>query len=252
MKNTDISIRMKRYELPTQQVLSRRTYTIIRIDGKAFHTYTKGLKKPFDEDLIEDMNATAEYLCQNIQGTKFAYTQSDEISIFITDFDTLESQLWFDGNVQKITSISASLATAKFNQSVLSREANKQLSGSIGNIESFKLAHFDSRVFQLPTRTEALNYLKWRYMDCERNSVSSVAQTHFSPKELHGKGRVAQLKMLDAIGISWDLLSPDKQYGRITKKIISHLSDGQSRNKWETVPALLSGEGWLELLPENT
>src|SRR6476620_4819651 len=108
--------RFKRYESTFKSQLNRRTYTIIRVDGKAFHTYTKGLTRPFDEGLIEDMNATAVYLCENIQGAKLGYVQSDEISILVTDFDRLESQLYFDGEVQKVSSITASLATAKFNE----------------------------------------------------------------------------------------------------------------------------------------
>ena len=104
------------YEDRTRIKLPRRTYTIIRIDGKAFHTYTKGLKRPFDTGLIDDMNWTTEYLCKNIQGVKFGYVQSDEISLVLTDFDTLQTDLWFDGNLQKMASIAASMATARFNQ----------------------------------------------------------------------------------------------------------------------------------------
>ena len=95
-----LSVRMKEfYEMRTRTYLPRRTYTIIRIDGKAFHTYTRGLKKPFDLGLIEDMDETAKYLCKNIQGAKMAFVQSDEISIVLTDFDTLQTDAWFDGEV---------------------------------------------------------------------------------------------------------------------------------------------------------
>jgi tRNA(His) guanylyltransferase len=104
------------YEDRTRYKLARRTNTIIRIDGKAFHTYTKGLQRPFDQGLMEDMDKTTEYLCQNIQGAKFGYVQSDEISILITDYDDIDTHAWFDGNLQKMASIAASLATAKFNQ----------------------------------------------------------------------------------------------------------------------------------------
>ena len=117
MKKFSLGDRMKEfYEKPQQTRLQRRTYTIIRIDGKAFHTYTRGLKKPFDEDFVHHMNETAVFLCKNIQGAKVAYVQSDEISIVLTDFDKISTSAWFGGNVQKIVSISSSLATARFNQ----------------------------------------------------------------------------------------------------------------------------------------
>lgn len=117
MDKSDLGNRMKNsYEKRTKNFLPRRTYTIIRLDGKAFHTYTKGLKRPFDMGFINDMNETAKYLCENIQGCKFAYVQSDEISLLLTDFDKITTDAWYDGNIQKIVSVSASLATAFFNK----------------------------------------------------------------------------------------------------------------------------------------
>ena len=112
----DLGNRMKDYEQRTRIKLPRRTNTIIRMDGKAFHTYTKGLDRPFDENLMYDMNATTQFLCENIQGAKIGYVQSDEISILLTDFDKLTTDAWFDYNVQKMVSVSASLATGKFNE----------------------------------------------------------------------------------------------------------------------------------------
>lgn len=104
------------YEDRTKTYLMRRMITIIRLDGKGFSKFTANLDKPFDKDFSDDMDETAKFLCENIQGAKFAYTQSDEISVVITDFDTLESQAWFDYNLQKMTSLAASFATAKFNE----------------------------------------------------------------------------------------------------------------------------------------
>src|ERR1035437_9992165 len=127
------------YEDRTKTFLNRKTITIIRLDGKGFSKFTKNLKKPFDDGFSDDMNAAAVYLCENIQGAKFAYTQSDEISVVLTDTDTLESDAWFDYNVQKMVSIAASFATAKFNQLRLFREQNNP---------EYKLAAFDARVFQ--------------------------------------------------------------------------------------------------------
>src|SRR5699024_4096021 len=105
--------RMKKsYENRTKQFLPRRTNTIVRLDGKAFHSYCKGLNKPFDEGLIEDMQQTTVYLCKNIQGCKAGYTQSDEITLLLTDYDKLKTEAFFNGNIQKITSVIASMATA--------------------------------------------------------------------------------------------------------------------------------------------
>ena len=106
----------KYYESRTKQYLPRRTYTILRIDGQAFHSYTKGFERPFDDALMNDMDETAKYLSENIQVAKFAFIQSDEISILLTDFDKLTTDAWFNGEVDKMVSISSSHATAKFNQ----------------------------------------------------------------------------------------------------------------------------------------
>ena len=116
MKKSDIGTRMKGYEAVTKYVLPRRGYTMIRIDGKAFHTYTKGFKRPFDQGLIDDMDTTAMFLCKEIQGAVAAFVQSDEISILVCDFEKLETSAWFDNSIQKMCSVSASMATAKFNQ----------------------------------------------------------------------------------------------------------------------------------------
>lgn len=211
----ELGDRMKRYEGVHKTSLMRRSYTIIRIDGKAFHTYTKGLLKPFDKGLIDDMNSTAKYLCENIQGAKFAYTQSDEISILLTDFDELTTQAWFGNEVQKMVSVAASLATAEFNRARIGRAMKQEM--SIWG-EPVKLAHFDARVFQLPTQTEVINYFIWRQMDCIRNSVSSVAQSEFSSKELHGVSTVGKKEMLIEKGIDWTSLPNEYKYGRETVK----------------------------------
>jgi len=112
----DLGKRMKtQYELRTRTWLPRRTYTIIRLDGKAFHTFTRGMERPYDERFMNAMDYTAMHLCLEIQGAQMAYVQSDEISILLTDFDKITTDAWFDGQVQKMVSVSASMATAKFN-----------------------------------------------------------------------------------------------------------------------------------------
>jgi tRNA(His) guanylyltransferase len=217
------------YEDRTRYKLARRTNTIIRIDGKAFHTYTKGLQRPFDQGLMEDMNKTTEYLCQNIQGAKFGYVQSDEISILITDYDDIATHAWFDGNLQKMASIAASLATAKFNQLRIGRLCKntgvEAYPGYIGmslmdlSIKDFKLAMFDARVFQIPYQEEVINYFIWRQQDATRNSISSVAQSMYSPKELHGKKTDEMQEMIFQKGINWNDYTPREKRGALIRKV---------------------------------
>jgi tRNA(His) 5'-end guanylyltransferase len=201
-KFDELGTRMKEfYENRTKSFLPRRTYTIIRIDGKAFHTYTKGLERPFDDKLMQDMDNTASYLCKEIQGAKLAFVQSDEISILLTDFDKLNTDAWFDGNIQKIVSVSASLATAKFNE-----------------LRPNKIALFDSRVFTIPSKTEVMNYLVWRQQDTVRNSISSVAQSLYSHKELNNKNTDQMQEMCFQKGVNWNDLDIKKKRGRIIEK----------------------------------
>ena len=214
------------YEDRTRYKLQRRSYNIIRIDGKSFHTYTKGLKRPFDRDLIEDMDETAMYLCKNIMGAKFAYVQSDEISILFTDFDELDTEMWFDGNIQKMVSVSASLATSKFNSLRTMRFFNSRLIENIGSdhvpllldsdgFDKMKLAHFDSRIFQISNSIEVENYFIWRQQDATRNSISSVAQSLYSHRELEKKSSEDKQEMIFKKGINWNNYSFREKRGGI-------------------------------------
>lgn len=226
------------YEDRTRILLPRRTYTILRVDGKAFHTYTRGLIRPFDQGLIEDMNETAAFLCKNIQGAKMAYVQSDEISVLVTDFDTISTDMWFDGNIQKMSSISASLATARFNQLRLMREA--RISGDLVStqIATEKLAMFDSRVFQIPQSIEVENYFIWRQQDATRNSISSVAQSLYSHKELNGKKTDEMQEMIFQKGINWNDYSFREKRGGIIAKVAEEVQGMEGkviRNRWKLV-----------------
>jgi tRNA(His) guanylyltransferase len=198
------------YESRTRQFLMRRNYTVIRIDGKAFHTYTRGLQEPFDPALMEDMDQTAAVLCKEISGAKFAFVQSDEISILITDFDDLQTQAWFDNNVQKMVSVSASIAAAHFNQFRQRRETNDGW--------GMKLAYFDSRVFQLPNKSEVENYFIWRQQDSTRNSILSAAQALYSHKQLEGKNASELQEMIFEKGINWNDYTGGCKRGRIIVK----------------------------------
>lgn len=164
--------RMKdQYERRARTMLPRRSHMIIRCDGRCFSGYTRGLDRPFDAQLMADMAATAAELASEVSGCRLAYTQSDEISMVVTDFAAPSTQAWFDGNQQKIVSISAALATAVFNE-----------------LRPGKRALFDSRAFTIPDPVEVENYLIWRQQDATRNSIQMAAQARFSPRQLHGKG----------------------------------------------------------------
>ena len=206
MKNDALGDRMKEfYEDRTRIKLPRRTFTIIRIDGKAFHTYTRGLQRPFDQGLIEDMNATTAYLCKNIQGAKFGYVQSDEISLVLTDFDDLGTHAWFDNNLQKMASVAASMATAEFNRLRMMRlMRNSQIFLEPEHIKAMRMAEFDARVFQIPFIDEVENYFIWRQQDAVRNSISSVAQSLYSPRELNGVKTDQMQEMIFQKGINWN------------------------------------------------
>jgi tRNA(His) 5'-end guanylyltransferase len=177
---------------------------MIRLDGKAFHTYTKSLKKPFDNDLFDDIDSAIMAMLPEIQGAVFAYTQSDEISILLTDFATPNTDAWFDGNLQKMCSVSASIITAEFNK--LRWQRNIITMDDVGDCYRHGCnpsAYFDARVFTIPDRVEVMNYLIWRNQDCARNSVSMVAQSLFSHKELHGKNTQDKHDMMHSEGVNW-------------------------------------------------
>lgn len=268
MKHDAIGERFKKYESTFKYKLLPRTFTIIRIDGKNFGTYCKNLEKPFDDGLIKDMNLTTKYLCENIMGCKLGYTQSDEITLVLTDFDSLTSEAWFDGTVQKIASVSASYATAKFNQLRMLRKALSEVykdadtGREVGRIlwwneiKDFHLAHFDSRAFNVPHIEEVINCLIWRQQDATRNSISSVAQSLYSHKELDGKNSSELQEMIFQKGINWNDLDEGKKRGRLIIKE-QYEKEGAIRNKWNVVetPIFSTPEGkeYLRniILPNN-
>lgn len=183
--------RFKRYEAVSDSYLTRRTPVIGRIDGRAFHTLTRDCEKPFDEKFHTAMRLTAAKLCREIQGCKMAYLQSDEISLLITDYETIQTEPWFDYRVNKMCSIAASIAAVEFTQ----------IFGKVG--------HFDARFFNLP-ENDVCNYFVYRQRDAERNSVNALAQSRFSQKHLQNKSVSALHDMLHEIGVNWNDL-PDYQ-----------------------------------------
>ena len=258
MKHTEFDKRMKKYEQTSKTVLVSRMPVIIRIDGKAFHTFTKKFKKPFDDILIKTMQETTKYLCENIQGCVLGYTQSDEITLVLVDYKSLDTDNWFDNEVQKICSISASMATMKFNKIfekyveefyrentklvvtenesniVFNSEENKNLyENYLKAIE--KGAMFDSRCFNIP-KEEVCNNIYWREQDAIRNSIQMVAHTLFTNKELHKKNTTELKEMLLTKNFDFDKLETFKQRGTcIIKKPITltrENGDTFERNKW--------------------
>lgn len=216
----DLGKRMKEnYENRSSTYLTRRTPVIIRLDGKAFHTFTRGFEKPFDKILMKTMQETMKYCCENIEGCVFGYTQSDEISLLLVDYKRFNTNAWFDYRVQKVASISASLATLEFNR-LFDQEVQELWSTPIkGEIASPYLkavnkgALFDSRCFNIP-KEEVYNYFYWRQIDAVRNSIEMVGQANFSHKELHKKTCNDIQDMLHKQkGINWNDFPTDCKQG---------------------------------------
>lgn len=201
-KNDNLGNRMKGYENVTRNYLTRRTPVIIRLDGVAFHTFTKGFEKPFDELLWVTMAQTALYLCQEVQNCVFAYTQSDEISLVLIDYKNLNTDVWFGNNIQKICSVIAAKASVFFNYALYVNALDESAVSIDENRKEFlenifnKTAFFDARCFNIP-REEVLNYFIWRQKDCQKNSVSAIAQTYFSNKELYQKSTKQRIEMIN-------------------------------------------------------
>lgn len=211
----DLGHRMKEYyeQIPKTKLM-RRCPVIIRIDGKAFHSFTKGFNRPFDDVLIESMQETMKYLCENIQGCVLGYHQSDEISLVLVDYQKLTSAAWFDYEVQKICSIAASMATMAFNkifeqncieysQVVPTTESGCEIMSAYSKAAE-KGAMFDARCFNIP-KEEVANCIYWRQLDATRNSIQMVGQVNFSHKELHGKScnQIQDMLMIQK-GINWN------------------------------------------------
>lgn len=245
MKRDDLENRMKTfYEQIPKTRLMRRTPVVIRIDGKAFHTFTRGFKRPFDDVLIKTMQETAKYLCENIQGCQLAYTQSDEISLLLIDYQRFETSAWFDYEIQKMTSISASMATMAFNKFFTSNSYdfidmvyNSQNGILIIENDSYicflynalsKGAMFDARVFNIP-REEVCNYFYWRQLDASRNSIQMVGQANFSHKELQNKScNDIQDMLMTQKGINWnDFPKYQKRGSCVVRNKIVLDSDGE-------------------------
>jgi tRNA(His) 5'-end guanylyltransferase len=200
MANDSIGDRMKsQYEERTRIFLPRRTYTILRVDGKAFHTYCRGMERPYDKRFIAAMDMVAREMLSEIMGAELAYVQSDEISFLLTDFAKPNTEAWFDGNIQKMSSVAAGLATGYFNALML--DETERL---VGGVSHKTLGTFDARVFTIPDHVEVENYFIWRQQDAERNSIQMLAQHYYSHKQLHEKNCSVLQDMIHEKGDNWN------------------------------------------------
>lgn len=233
----------KQYEDRTRYLLPRRTYTIIRVDGKAFHTYTRKFVRPFDDSFIDAMDRTAVALCEGIQGAHIGFVQSDEISIVLTDMETEQTDAWFDGNLQKIVSVAASMATMVFNRAA----------GDAGLAQS---ATFDARAFTIPDRQEVFNYLIWRQKDASRNSIQAVAQSLYLPSELYCKQLADLHQLLHEKGINWNDYKPRYKHGAACTKSMGPAGcEVPSSRRWACdydTPIFSQSRSYLEaVVPEH-
>ena len=270
----DLGTRMKtNYEQIQKTKLMRRCPVVVRIDGKSFHSFTKGFNKPFDDILIKSMQETMEYLCENIQGCVLGYHQSDEISLLLIDYQALNSQAFFDYEVQKICSITASMATMAFNKfltnnyqqwvkETISEDKLMDSSNLLDYKEELILstvyykaidkgAMFDARCFNIP-KEECTNYFYWRQLDATRNSIQMVGQANFSHKELQNKSCNNIQDMLhEQKGINWNDFPTYQKRGSCCIKIKQMINDVE-RSKWivdNDIPIFVNeGRDYIEKL----
>lgn len=220
--------RMKRYENVSRTQLTNRMPVIVRVDGRAFHTFTKGFL-PFDLVLQRSMVDAAKKVAEEMQGFEVAYHQSDEVSFLLTDYAEFETSAWFDYVTQKVCTIAASVMTAWFNRFV----QNGVIEFSTSDIEKKrrdsvwenyqqgdlrKMAYFDARAFNVP-KEDVANYFLWRCKDWERNSLQMYCRQFFSSKQMHGQGRADQHEMLHKQGKNWATdVSPEFRNGTFILK----------------------------------
>lgn len=274
MDKTTLGDRMKNnYENISRYYLTRRMPIIIRIDGKSFHTFTKGFKKPFDDILVKTMQETMKYLCENIQGCVLGYTQSDEISLVLVDYAELTTDAWFGNNLQKICSVSASMATLAFNKAFtrnISKQSKRLYTEHLEEkdasyIETLEIAMnkgamFDSRVFTIP-KEEVCNYMLWRQQDATRNSILSVGQANFSHKDLHGKScNNIQDMLMTQKGINWNDYATTLKRGSCCIKVddglivydeVGNICDYTQKSKWvidNEIPIFSQDRNYIERL----
>jgi tRNA(His) 5'-end guanylyltransferase len=219
---------MKGYELAARTALPRRMPVILRVDGKAFHTLTRGCGRPFDHNLMNAMNEVAQTLCEEAQGAAFAYVQSDEVSVLLHNYRRLQTDPWFDNEIQKMVSVAAATAASKFTL-----------------WWGHKVA-FDARVFVLP-EAEVCNYFIWRQQDATRNSIQMATRAVYSHAQVDDKNTSEMQEMLHAKGINWNDYPVGCKRGRA---VIRQAFDreGVMRHAWsvEDPPIFTQDRSYIE------
>ena len=264
MEKTNISLkeRMTALRNTTNYVLPLKRYVMVMIDGRSFSRLIKNnYEKPFDDKFINMMNEVAKYVCKNVEGCKFAYTQSDEITFVLTDFDTETTCAFFGNRLTKILSVIPSMATAKFNQLVIANLCDTPCSNSDLKqmILDLKLAEFDCKAFSVSNLSDVYAYYLWRQIDCIRNSKQQTAQTWLSHKQLNGLDTDEQIKLLlEEKGIDWNAYDDGKKYGRFIYKETEHfrnekLNSEYDRSVWKEHNAfpIMGNEGKEKFLALN-
>ena len=245
-KTVSLKERMTKLRSATDYKLPLKSYVIVCIDGHSFSKLIKNkYKKPFDDKFINMMNEVGKYVCKKVEGCKFAYTQSDEITFVLTDFETENTYAYFGNRLTKILSIIPAMATAKFNQMVFADLCDTQCSNADLKqmIMDAKLADFDCKAFSVDNFNDVYAYILWRQMDCIRNSKQQTAQTWLSHKTLERLDTDEQIKLLlDKKGIDWNTFDDGKKYGRFIYKVVEHyhnddLNTDYDRSVWKAFDA---------------
>jgi len=270
--------RMNYYRSMGEMKITPKSYVLAMLDGRSFSKRWKNkLDKPFDDGFISDMNETAKYLCENIAGCRLAFVQSDEISLFLCDYENEETQPWFDYRMTKMLSLSAAMATGKYNQLRLVRELQDTINDNqifvdeedepykqirngkeilippgkvytiYDQIRDFKLSEFDSKFWSVPERNDAVAWFIYRQNDCIRNSVLQSGYTYFSHKELMNK-KTDEIKdkLFFDKDVNWNEYSDGKKYGRVIYKVMT----SANRSIWiiHNAPVFKGEDGsnWLK------
>ncbi len=207
LSTDELGARMKGYEaVEAQRRLDVTLPIIARIDGRRFSKFTRGMERPFDPFMSAAMRGTCADLVEHSHAL-IGYVQSDEISL-VWQAREEGSSVFFDGRVQKMTSVLAAMATAIF-----SRRLSRASSAHAALVEA-RVPLFDARVWQVLSQVEAANTLLWRAMDARKNSVSAVCRAHYSHKAMHGQGQADMRQMLAAKGVDFEAdFSPEDKWG---------------------------------------
>lgn len=230
---------IKPYENATRHLLPTRTYYIIRCDGRAFHTFTRHTKRPYDPAINDAMDAAAKALAQDLQGTLLAYIQSDELSLVATDLTGPTTQPPYGANLSKLVSLTASVVTAAFNRHWQQHDPKAPD------------AHFDSRAFTVPDLKTVETYLAARQADCRRNAITMLANHHIGKRQVHGMSTRDRILALQTAGIRLEDIDPGFLHGRLLQRHTatetvtythkrtgeSHTATNVARHHWKTAAA---------------